>query len=39
MMSCDRSATDTQLIIEALYANEALKLHCVLIYVDIQQLP
>lgn len=39
MMSCDRAATHTHLIIEALDANEAPKLHCVLIYVDVRQLP
>lgn len=39
MMSSDRAATHTHLIIEALDANEALKLLCVLIYVDVRQLP
>lgn len=38
-MSSDRPATHTHLIIEALDANEALKLPCVLIYVDVRQLP
>lgn len=39
LMSSDVGATHTHLIIEALDANEAQKLLCVLIFVDVRQLP